>query len=447
MEREPKLLEAFLRFGDVSELDDATHGTLRLCSHQIKKVIDATVFSCKIKPEDINLICGCDWKLKELSIHGSWSIHGPLRVLPNALFKKFSLLETLKIQGCTQLEALPENIGELIHLTDIQINGGYRLATLPLPLGQLTALELSDCWNLTLEDLAPLKQLQQLKILKMGGVGDYSSDPLSTEWICNNITTGLRELCLRRIEGSLPSTISNFKQLTQLCLPEFYTPELPDSIGLLSSLAVFVGPDDGLDKLPESFSLLTSLKELDLTVNLEGIAPLKRLTGLTNLLLQFYTESYLQYYLDVIWNLTLLKSLHLTDKTSRLSEEVYSLSDNISKLKNLESLHIGDLRNLHKLPESIGTLSCLTKLELTCTGVKSLPDAIGKLDALKVLTLFDCRNLTSIADSFADLVLGTEYANWSLEEVDLRGCYNLVLSRKMKQAMKLLRSHGVLVEH
>jgi hypothetical protein len=81
MKPEPKLLEAFLQFGDVIDIDKATQAALRLCNHQIKKVIDATVISCKVKPADVALICGCNWQLKQLNIHGRWG-EDSLRVLP-----------------------------------------------------------------------------------------------------------------------------------------------------------------------------------------------------------------------------------------------------------------------------------------------------------------------------------------------------------------------------
>ena len=119
--RETKLLDVFLQCGDVRSLDKRTKAALRLCNHQIKKVIDATVISCNIMPADLDLLCACDWKLKELTIGLSWG-QDSLKVLPNALFKKFPLLETVEIQGCTNLEALPENIAELKYLTALAID-------------------------------------------------------------------------------------------------------------------------------------------------------------------------------------------------------------------------------------------------------------------------------------------------------------------------------------
>jgi leucine-rich repeat protein SHOC2 len=497
MEREPKLLEAFLRYGDVSGLDKATKAALRLCNHQIKKVIDATVISCTLKlrkRSDVALLSGSDWKLKKLTIEeyrDAW----PLEVLPNAFFKKFPLLETLKFIECTQLEALPENIGELIHLTDFTIVES-NLTTLSPSLGQLTALELYNCWNMTLEGLAPLKQLEQLKILKVGLIVGHLRDP-SPEWICDNITTGLLELRLGNSAHSLPSKISNFKHLTCLILAESCLRELPESIGLLSSLQKLAVSNHNPYRviplrLPNSFSQLATLEELDVDVHLEGIAPLQHLTGVTNLELRLYYEGNLQY-LDFIWNMTGLKRLYLkADSSIRQIEQVYSLRSDISNLKNLESLHLEKLRDLYELPESIGTLSCLTALYIwslpelrslpdsigNLKGLKilsmgncanqlppsigdldslevlwltdfkkltELPDTIGKLNALKVFSIRGCHELTAIPESFADLVLGKDDENWSLEEVVI-DCNNLVLSPKMKQAMELLRSRRVLVE-
>jgi Leucine-rich repeat (LRR) protein len=283
--------------------------------------------------------------------------------------------------------------------------------------------------------------------------------------------------------------------LTSLIVENTHIPELPDSIGLLSSLQKLVvsnRPELILRGLPESVSKLTALKSLSLNVHLDDLALLQHFTGLAHLELIFrdrhYTDSQ---YLDVIWDLTGLKSLHLeADRSIRQIEAVYSLPDDISSLINLESLYIQKLRNLHELPESIGTLSCLTELVLwslpdlerlpysigslkrlkilnigfcenlrrlppsigdldsleelqlvLCFKLRKLPDGIGKLDALKVLSISNCRE---IPDSFADLVLGKADENWSLEEVVI-DCNNLVLSPKMEQALDLLKSRRVLV--
>jgi hypothetical protein len=444
----------------------------------------------------VDLICGCDWKLKELSILGKM-YQGSLRVLPNALLKKFPLLETLRFDECYLLEALPENIGDLIHLKDITIYTAERIASIPPFLAQLTSLALYNCPALTLEGLAPLKQLQQLKILELGGVGSFIDDSLLPEWICDNITTGLLGLRLWNSVESLPSTISNFKHLTRLVLECSFIRQLPDSIGLLSLLQILDvsnRPECIPMRLPESFSQLATVTELDFAVHLDGIEPLQHLTGLINLSMRFHSEDSLQN-LAILWNLTCLKSLILTDATDYVNdighqiEEVYSLSG-ISKLKNLERLYLHAIENVYELPDSIINLSCLTELRIwsmpdleslpdsigNLKGLKILdikhcenlfefpssigdlysleqlwiqacpiteiPDAIGKLNALKVLALTKCRELTAIPESFADRVLGKGYENWSLEDIFINNCDELVLSPRVEQAMEVLRSRG-----
>jgi Leucine-rich repeat (LRR) protein len=286
--------------------------------------------------------------------------------------------------------------------------------------------------------------------------------------------------------------ITNFKRLTSLILDDSYIPELPESIGLLSSLqkfAVLNGPDFILDGLPRSFSLLATLKDLSLSVHLNGIAPLQHLTGLTKLYLtSCQAESQFP---DVIWNLTSLKILSLSGNPDDDIIEEVNLPDDIANLKNLQSLTLIDIKNMYELPQSIGTLSCLTELKLWdigaeilpdsignlkglkfidigrclnlcelpssiggldsleelrlrhCPELRKLPDAIGKLDALLVFSIVDCEELT---ESFADLVLLKDNKNWSPVQVEIAVRYTLLLSPKMEQAMELLRSRGVLVE-
>ena len=60
-----------------------------------------------------------------------------------------------------------------------------------------------------------------------------------------------------------------------------------------------------------------------------------------------------------------------------------------------------------------------------------------------MLVVKRCSHFSTIPDAFADLVLSTAYEDWSLECVTFCYCNTLEFSEKMKQAVHLLKQHGV----
>jgi hypothetical protein len=126
---------------------------------------------------------------------------------------------------------------------------------------------------------------------------------------------------------------------------------------------------------------------------------------------------------------------------------VENVPDSIDNLNGLKILRISYCGDLYELNSAIGELDSLEELQVTyCPKITELPDVIGRLNALKVFSITDFCELTAIPDSFADLILGKDDENWSLEKVDFRNCPKLVFSAKMEQALEVLRNRGVLVE-
>ena len=77
-----------------------------------------------------------------------------------------------------------------------------------------------------------------------------------------------------------------------------------------------------------------------------------------------------------------------------------------------------------------------------CSNFLELPDSLGNLNALRVLEIYDSLKL-HIPDSFADLILGKPYEEWSLKRVWFAQCEQMVLSQKVMLALALLQQHGV----
>ncbi len=135
---------------------------------------------------------------------------------------------------------MPEEIGELSHLEEVQLHECYSLSALPFSLEKLTSLEkisLTSCYNLTVEGLAPLQHLTGLTSLTF----------------CS---------CIREKMINYPDFICNLKSLKSLHLSSVYIPTLPAALGNLTNLESLEIGLTQLKELPESIGKLNALKEL-----------------------------------------------------------------------------------------------------------------------------------------------------------------------------------------
>ena len=134
------LLQAFLKYGQIEILDEASKAALRLCSKQIKDYVDATIIACTVERSALDALLNCNWSLTEIEI---FSKDEHTAMMPpsftSLLFElicKFPLLEKLSINEVHELEELPENIGELSHLKEFDIYGVGKLKALPPSFGK-----------------------------------------------------------------------------------------------------------------------------------------------------------------------------------------------------------------------------------------------------------------------------------------------------------------------
>jgi len=151
-------------------------------------------------------------------------------------------LTQLNLEDCINLIHLPKSIGNLTNLTQLILRKCSYLTSLPESVGKLinlTQLSLRECVYLTRlpNSIGNLTNLAQLDLRN-----------------CNNLF-------------ALPESIANLEKLTQLSLSHcFNRTSLPENLGTLTSLTQLnLSHCVNLTSLPESIGKLTNLTELDLS--------------------------------------------------------------------------------------------------------------------------------------------------------------------------------------
>ncbi|KAL8128282.1 hypothetical protein AgCh_015021 [Apium graveolens] len=123
--------------------------------------------------------------------------------------------------------------------------------------------------------------------------------------------------------------------------------KLPQDIGIMEGLEIFVACFSAIEQLPDSFGGLVNLVQL-------GLSYCKKLRNLPN----------------SICNLKLLKQLDVTNCS-----------------------------NLEQLPEQLGKMQYLDLLDASYTAIEQVPDSIGLLGSLRMLFFGDCKKLKFVPES------------------------------------------------
>ncbi len=348
----------------------------------------------------------CDWHLSGLTIGGDYLPDNKFRPndvtsLLHAVCSKFSSLQVLEIISPPVLYKLPANIGQLSQLKMFRTDSA-NFTALPTSFGQLSSLEQLGVYDVymldispkpwTIEGLAPVQQLTQLKRFDLGI--SLVLQPFFSDWLGSCHFPVLEGLTLR---GGIPSCIGNFSSLTYLIIQENTTYEVPEGIGYLRLLKLLWLLGNAVS-LPTSFSRLTDLEDLDVTTDMQNFALIEHFTKLTEL--DFFDNWADQVipYPEFLWTFISLKKLHLWGSC------VPSLPDALGNLKNLECLRLRGHVDLQLLPETFGNLFSLLELRIEdCSSLLKLPESIGNLKLLRELRICDCFQLTTLAESLGQL--------------------------------------------
>ncbi|XP_074338508.1 disease resistance protein Roq1-like isoform X2 [Apium graveolens] len=353
-------------------------------------------------------------KLEHLILYGC----SYLEELPCELGEMKSL-SLLSIEF-TAITSLPESIGHLCEFSELFLHSCKKLRSLPSSICNLTAikcLDLNHCSNLK-ELPANIGNIKSLRMLRAEGTA-IKVLPESIEHLSE-----LVELVLVNCKSLryLPSSICNLRSLERLDLSDCSSlEELPEDIGNIKSLREIRACTTKLSEIPNSIGYLKNLEILVLPSQaVKVVLDLSSTSGNTG----FIPAS--------VWCLCSLKNLNLSncylvdlpDSVSCLSSLQHlnlsgnyfsTLTPSLCQLTNLESLTVTECKNLSVINELPPKLSDLYASD--CTSLETLN--VSKLNQLRCLYLSCCSSLIKI--------YGLEKLK-SITRIDMAGCENLSIT-------------------
>jgi len=192
-----------------------------------------------------------------------------------------------------------------------------------------------------------------------------------------------------------------------------------NSKGHIKTLTIGGYSDNNFQPLIDEISTHTDIQELKLSMMSLSTIDLSKLKSLTNIkYLEIYDyryDSYLTEIPEIIFSLTSLKNLTITD------QKITSVPDDITKLKNLEHIDLSN-NKITKLPKKLSELPNLEYINFSYNDIYSdLPESYNNLTKLKEIYLLGNNNIK-----------GKMITNDSLEKCYLSSEYDLCLVKEMK---------------
>ncbi|MGM9510122.1 leucine-rich repeat domain-containing protein [Larkinella sp. GY13] len=300
-------------------------------------------------------------------------------------------LTSLTIQSGKNLVQIPESLGELKKLKELNFN--YLQVDPDVDWSILSRLSELETLRMSYTNLSALPDLRNLKKLKSV---DVQGNPRLTipEGTLEGVLT-LENLNLSNCKlKQLPPALYKLSGLKELNLSNNALGELSAELANLKRLEVLQASGCQLRKLPASLGELTSLRVLNLAGNqLDTLSfSLEKLTGITAL--SIYNNQ-LRFLPVSIGRLTALDRLDLSNN------KLIQLPESIGDLSNLTEL-ILMINQLTSLPAGIGKLSKLQQLMASENQLRQLPSEMGKLHRLKRLVLAS-NKLTQLMETIAEL--------------------------------------------
>ncbi|KAH9290818.1 hypothetical protein KI387_034935, partial [Taxus chinensis] len=330
-------------------------------------------------------------QLKQLDLHGYRLQLTQLIVLRN--------LEKLRLNGFKQ-EEIPETIGKLRFLQELELSAWENLQHLPISfinLFSLKFLSLKGCKSLK-ELPNNFSNLSSLGFLSFEGCASLSELPSDFHNLSSlkllNLTNCSNLISVPENIGNIPLKNIKFEGCKKLM-------NIPKSIGGLKSLCqldISFDNCSSLKGLPDEICQLTTLE----TISLCECSDLKilpsRLSELTCLQTLTLNECACLEEFD-FQGLIGLTTLHM-----RKCDWFSSLPGDIIKLTCLMTLDLSGCSNLKQLCNDFHCLGALKILNLSeCTNLIKLPNFFGKLGGLEILNLSKCSKLEDLSEDFHNL--------------------------------------------
>ncbi|KAL0729078.1 hypothetical protein Bca4012_025171 [Brassica carinata] len=323
-------------------------------------------------------------------------------------------LEELDLSS-TSLQSLPSSIRYLKNLQNLSLMHCASLSKIPDTINELRSLKKLFIYGSAGEEL-PLRlgSLPCLTDFSAGGCKLLKHVPSSIG--------GLSSLLELELDGTpietLPEEIGDLHFIQKLVLRNCKSLKvLPDSIGNMDTLHSLFLTGSNIEKLPETFGKLENLVSL----RMDNCKMLKRLPesfgDLKSLHRLFMKETPVRELPESFGNLSNLRVLQILKKplfrsSPGTSEEPTFVQ--VSNLLLLEELDASGWGIWGKVPDALGKLSSLKKLELGNNYFHSLPSSLEGLSNLKIFTLYDCQELKCVPP-----------LPWKLERLNLANCFSL----------------------
>ncbi|KAL3744250.1 hypothetical protein ACJRO7_013498 [Eucalyptus globulus] len=366
--------------------------------------------------------------LKVLNLRGCCKLKG----IPD--LSAFQNLEILVLAYCFQLEKIHHSIGEVRGLVSLDLSQCGKVQVLPEEMGKLKELKELNIRKTYIKEIPPwIGSLQGLISLDFSGCRELRVLPREMGKL-----EELKELKMDNTTlEEIPSCIGSLKKLeilhTHNCK---LLVGLPDSIShLVNLLTLDLSGCINLDRLPESIGSFVKLQRLSLgrggqTSFLSNLInhrsnrfPNNAIGKLKQLEPTYLPSVGIQELPQTVGDLKNLKILDIT--ASKLS----NLPSTIGKLGNLEELHASHCKSLEG-EICIDGLSSLKLVVLSWTSISSFPDTLNKLSRLEKLDLRGCKMLQSLPKSMSELP--------SLQHLQLIDCYELKSLPKLPSCLTVL---------
>ncbi|CAI5482569.1 unnamed protein product [Closterium sp. Yama58-4] len=308
--------------------------------------------------------------------------------LPTGMAEMTNLQE-LCIRECQALKELSEFLTALVSLRVPRIEGCDELSSVPKRLDNLTRLK-----QLELRRCELLTEVPQSLPLSLRALS-YNGNQQLVSWPGVSTLTDLKKLRLGTVSATCLEAISS-------------------RLNGLEHLELALGDEDDAK---ESLSALTRLSRLR-TLTLHGARSIKKLVGFDGSALQELRQLNIHTGRDEFTELpAAITALHHLTSIRIEAHNLSSIPDAIGALSRLHKLNLSDCFSLTLLPASLTQLSCLHELNLSCTSIQLLPAGFTQLSRLKNLKLGNCRQLQALPDDIRDLPM--------LDFLDTMGFYML----------------------